>query len=132
MAALSDAAYYLCSLVPTIADQRTGLPAVLAELGFLYIPATSAAAVNIKSDPSAFQDGLSKGVFSLRVGVGRELRDFYMYRYYTGAGGRKRYCVRGDAHEKGAGGHAVGISISRLGEWWLVGWSGGKIAPSIN
>jgi hypothetical protein len=72
---------------------------VLAELGFFFLPTESAAAVQIKTNSSSYEDTLSTDVFRLRVGVDaaghpNPARTYYLHRYYnpvsTASGARTR------------------------------------------
>ena len=83
--ALADAAYYLCSLVPTIGRRTPSILPVLAELGFFFLPATGAVAMAILSDPGAYNDKLDNGTYTLRVGedAAAAPKEYYLFRYFT-------------------------------------------------
>lgn len=120
---LADTAFYLCSLIPTITQQQQTLPAVLAELGFFFLPTESVTALEIKANTSSYEDTLSTEVFSLRVGVDaaghlNPAQSFYLYRYYNTVSSRRRRCIGGrDAHDVSHEGRIVGVAIGKLGEW---------------
>jgi hypothetical protein len=129
--ALSNTAFYLCSVASTINHHTPGLFPVLAELGFFFVSTTNDVATRIKADPASYDDALSPVIYNLRVGVDRAgaknaAKPFYMYRYFNPLPGRTRYLVAGGEHKHGAETAGAdepaenrirGVSPAKLGAW---------------
>jgi len=116
--ALADAAYYLCSLVPTIGRRIESILPVLAELGFFFLPATGAVAMAILSDPGAYNDKLDNGTYTLRVGedAAAAPKEYYLFRYFTQQHTKRTFCGGRLSHKKDSQERIFGISPATLAE----------------
>lgn len=119
---LRDVMYYMSCFITTLTEQKQGLRAVLAELGFFFIPATDPVAVAIIANPDSYDDKLNSGRPNLRVGIDdrgrpRPASPYHLHKYFKQLPNHPKREPRGglDSHVRDSQSRVVGVSPATLG-----------------